>query len=404
MDSISCDSGDLKQQVSMTPTALSNTEPVYNNWESFLELWERANLIRSFVWSQESADETALFTHFLVRMRRFFKIDFCFIALHQEDGKIMQAGVPEALLDQLPVDFVRRSMDVVANSRVPVAWKRLHAKTGFQTVVVSPLSPSVGQPLGFLMLGHSRARHFTKAELFLLQSLAGEVSWAVRELRSKHRHHKLLSAASLELKSSLNKVLGECTLLREAEGLVLTSDHGQKLTGIEKTIQETVRTISGFLDSMIAEEGRFAAAREKIDLVAVIEDTLLSCRDKAKEAGLELAVQYGGDLPREFWTDPVRFRHVLRNLADHAIEISRQGAVLISVWKNSEFVEFNVKVSEPQAVAGAEPRVESVARVRAGDFVYDRLEMIRENLKLLNGHLHFVKRPGEGFEISMCLA
>jgi len=25
--------------------------------------------------------------------RRFFKIDFCFIALHQAGGKIMQAGV-----------------------------------------------------------------------------------------------------------------------------------------------------------------------------------------------------------------------------------------------------------------------------------------------------------------------
>jgi hypothetical protein len=40
----------------------------------------------------------------------------------------------------------------------------------------------------------------------------------------------------------------------------------------------------------------------------------------------------------------------------------------------------------------------------AGAFIYDRLEMIRENLKLLNGHLHFVTRPGEGYEISMCLA
>lgn len=158
--------GDLNRRSAKPSTDLSRTDPAHNSWESFLELWERANLIRSFVWSQESVDETALITHFLVRIRRFFKIDFCFIALHPAGGKIMQAGVPEALLDQLPVDFIRRSMDLVANSRIPVAWNRLHAKTGFQTVVVSPLSPSVGQPLGFLMLGHLRSRHFTKAELF----------------------------------------------------------------------------------------------------------------------------------------------------------------------------------------------------------------------------------------------
>lgn len=401
----SWDSRDLKRRTARARSAMNMTDPDYTNLDSFLGLWERANLIRSFVWSQESADEAALFTQFLVRMRRFFKIDFCFIALHQEGGKIMQAGVPEALIDQLPVDFVRRSMDLVANSRIPVTWKQLHAKTGFQTVVISPLSPSVGQPLGFLMLGHSRGRHFTKAELFLLQSLAGDVSWAVRELRSKQRHYKLLSAASLELKNSLNMVLGECSLLRELEGLVLTADHDQKLTSIEKNTLETLRTINSFLDTTIAEQGRFAVPRENINVVAVIEDTLLSCRDKAKAAGLELEVQYDDNLPRKFLTDPARFRQVLRNLADHAIEFSQQGVVLISVWKNSEFLEFNVKISEPRPAVDIEFRAKPAACGQpVSNLLYDRLQIIRENLKLLNGHLHFVRRQGEGSEISICLA
>ena len=91
--SVSRGPSDLKRRSSTPSTDLNRTDPAYNSWESFLELWERANLIRSFIWSQESADETALFTHFLVRIRRFFKIDFCFIALHQAGGKIIQVGV-----------------------------------------------------------------------------------------------------------------------------------------------------------------------------------------------------------------------------------------------------------------------------------------------------------------------
>ena len=313
----------------------------------------------------------------------------------------MQAGVPETLLDQLPADFVGRSMDLVANSRVAVAWHQHSAKTGFKTVVVTPLSPSVGQPLGLLMLGHSRNRHFTKAELFLLQSLAGEISWAVRELRSKRQHNRLLSAASLELKNALDIVLGECALLSEIDGLELTTEQRRKLTGIEKNTLETLRTINGFLDTTIAAEDRFVVSRENVNLVAVIEAALGSCRDKAREAGVELEGQYAADLPREYFTDPARFRHLLGNLAAFAIEISEQGRVLCSVRKNSDFVDFNLKVSKPRTEVSAEAEG---GRPHAGGCAHGRLEMIRQDLKMLDGQWHFVRRSAEGLEIGIRLA
>jgi signal transduction histidine kinase len=375
--------------------------PASTNWESFVELWQRANVIRSFIWSQESADEAALSTQFLARARRFFKIDFCFIALRQEGGKIVQAGVPEALLDQLPVDFVRRALEVVADSRIPVTWSRLHPKTGFHTVVVSPLSPAVGQPLGFLMLGHSSARHFTKSELFLLQSLAGEVSWAIRELRSKQRQRKLLSAASLELKNSLNTVMGECSLFREAEGFEITGDQDKKLTSIEKNAEQALRTIGSFLDTTIDQQGRLSILQESIHLVAVIEDAMATSREKAQRAGVALDTWYARDLPRTYSTDPARFRHVLRELVNHVIDVAERSPVLIRVRNNADFIEFNVTANEPTST---QPALEAdFYRHHPGDFANDRLETIRENLKLLGGHLHVAKVSGDRFEMSICL-
>ena len=390
---------------SVTPgMAMKLMSPGANNWASFIGLWERANLIRSFVWSQESPDETALFTQYLVRVRRFFKVDFSFIALHHEDGKIAQAGVPEALLDQLPVDFVRRSMELIANSRIPVCWTRLHAKTRFHTVVISPLSPAVGRPLGFLMLGHARARHFTNAELFLIQSLAGEVSWAIRELRSKQGHRKLLAAASLELKNSLNAVLGECSLLRESAPSALMAKGEGSLGNIERNTREALRTVGSFLDTTIDQQGRLSVLREPIDLVAVVDDTLNACREKAQRAGWRLETQYADDLPRSYATDPARFRHVLRDLVEHAIEIAQRGPLLVRARKNCDFIEFNVNMSGVGLAANPEPCAESALSNRhPGNLEAARIETVRENLKLLNGHLHFVKLPGEGFEIGICL-
>jgi signal transduction histidine kinase len=396
--------GAIKRRTVAPGRAMKVMNPGVNNWESFIGLWERANLIRSFVWSQESPDETALFTQVLARIRRFFKIDFCFIAVHQEGGKVAQAGVPEALLDQLPVDFVRRSFELIANSRIPVCWTRLHAKTGFHTVVVSPLSPSVGQPLGFLMFGHSRARHFTNAELFLIQSLAGEVSWAIRELRSKQTHGKLLSAASLELKNSLNAVLRECAFLQESESSSSIAKDGKNLSNIEKNTREALRTIGSFLDTTIDQQGRLSVLHEPIDLVAVVDDTLNVCRQRAQKAGWRLETQYAEDLPRAYATDPARFRHVLRDLVDYATGIAAGGPLLIRVRKNCDFIEFNVNVSGPRYAGNTEPGAEpDFCSQHPGDPVSERLGPIRENLKLLNGHLHFLKLPDAGFEIGLCL-
>src|SRR5215470_1300735 len=78
-----------------------------NSWESFLRLWERAHLLRSFIWSQEIADEKTLFKQFLVRVRRFFSVDFCFIAVSMGGGKILQLAFPEDSLSHLPPNFVR---------------------------------------------------------------------------------------------------------------------------------------------------------------------------------------------------------------------------------------------------------------------------------------------------------
>jgi hypothetical protein len=55
-----------------TLTAPDRDDPFYRG------LWERANLIRSFVWNQDAVDETALLRQVLNRIRDTFSIDVCF--------------------------------------------------------------------------------------------------------------------------------------------------------------------------------------------------------------------------------------------------------------------------------------------------------------------------------------
>jgi signal transduction histidine kinase len=213
---------------------------------------------------------------------------------------------------------------------------------------------------------------------------------------------KLFSAASLELKNSLNAVLKECALCREAEAGA-PAENARPLGNIEKHAHEALHTVRSFLGSAIDQQGRLSVLRESIDLVAVVEDALNVCRENAEKGRWRLETQYAEDLPRTYTTDPARFRHVLRDVVDHAVRISDSAPMLIRVRNNYDFIEVNVSVGGARFFTEGESGHEPDDTHRPGELASERIETVRENLRLLNGHVHLVKLPGQGFEIGLCL-
>ena len=370
------------------------------SWDSFLGLWERAHLLRSFVWTQDSADEKTFFKQFLVRVRRFFSVDFCFVALFLDGGKVLQLAFPEDAISHLPPNFVRRALDLIANSRLPVTWEQLSKDSAFKSVVVSPLSPAVGYPLGFFMLGHRQSKHFTRPELYLLQSLAGELSWAVRGLRSKQNYRRLLATLSHELKNSLSVVIGGCALLRDDLEPSPAQDVCRELSGIETASQDILSLVDSFLDAPVLHENKTVVAEENVELVAFLEDALMLPRERARRVGVELKVDYANDLPQEISTDPVRFRHVVRNLTDYAIESPQERSAQVYVKRNGELIELTVTGIEESA----ESLLETESSGHPNDIVSaSRLGLLKEHVEFLLGHVHVISRPGKGSDITVCV-
>jgi signal transduction histidine kinase len=375
--------------------------------EAFLQLWERAHLLRSFIWTQECADEKTFFKQFLARARRFFAVDFCFVALSADGGKILQLSLPEDAVSNLPANFVGHALDRIAHSRAPVTWKQLGKDSALKSVVVSPLLPAVGQPLGFFMLGHMQPRHFTRSELFLLRLLAGELSWTIREFRSRQGHQKQLATLSHELKNSLHVIMGDCALLREDLEQALGQGERHELSNIEAMSQEILSLINSLLDSTILSESNQTGAVENIELVPFLEDTLMLSQEKAKRAGIELNIDYASDLPQEISADSVRFRHVARNLVDHAIESLWHHVGRLHVKKNGEMLELTVTGAGVQQAADTRGSSPEESYDHPTDVVFPtKLQLIKEHMKFLRGHVHVVSRPregSEGIDITVCL-
>src|SRR5262245_34383335 len=105
-----------------TMTGETSSRDSAGNWEWFVGQWERANQIRGFFWEHDTPEIRTLLAHFIVRLRRFFGVDFVFGALMVDDKKSVEVGVPQGGLNNLPPNLSQRCFQLVANSRAPITW------------------------------------------------------------------------------------------------------------------------------------------------------------------------------------------------------------------------------------------------------------------------------------------
>lgn len=379
-----------------------------NRWDSFLELWQRANLIRSFLWNQEITDETVLLTQFLARLRRFFSVDFCFAALLFEGAKVLELGLPEAKMERLPVNFARLCLDLIANSCVPIVWKHPNKPFEFCSTVISPLSPSIGQPLGFVMMGHSMPKSFASSQLFLLQSLAGELSWAIRDLRSKQNHRNLLATVSHELKNPLQLIVGHSALLHDDFAQACSHQQLEQFQNIEMSARQLLDLINGLVDVAVAHAGNLSVLEEPVDLIATLQEIFAFYRKAAEERGLKFEAGLAADLPTTIVTDPVKFRQIVRNLIDSAMPSTEEGEVEVVVKRGKGMLEIVAKergvgitVRSDPTLCGSSSRSSNLLRSEVRDGI--GLRVVKEFSDLLKGHVHVQSRPGEGSEFTVCL-
>ena len=255
----------------ITPNAGAADGP-NGGWATFPGLWERANLVRAFLWHQQYADARSLLKQFLVRLRRFYSVDFCFGALLSDGDELIDAAVPLAGLDRIPANFAQRCLDLVAHSRAPITWNEVNAEFGFHNLVLAPIVPPLGVPLGFLMLGHSHRRNYSAADLFALQALASELSWAARELRGKAKQHSDIADISHSVKNTLQLINGSTVLIRQNLGGALTREQEKFFGNIEASIDELLEQLNRFPAVLGAADHAFGLDNPAAESAAAAEE------------------------------------------------------------------------------------------------------------------------------------
>jgi len=378
----------------------SGREPS-GNWEVFVSLWEHANLLRAYCWTQQCGDEMALLNQFLVRLRRLFSVDFCFGALGGKDSKLVEFGVPETGMANVPANLSRRCLDIVANSRAPIAWNDVNGEFGFRSAVVVPITPPAGPALGFLLLGHTIRRGYTPSELFLLQTLAGEFSWAVRMLNDNNRLCERLAKMSHDIKNSLQVIVGNLELIRQNKSGAQAVVQEKFAGSIESSVENILNCISSLpkpLPCAVTEADE--SDTSVVDIAAAVEGAVTACRQLSQERGVKVAVDGAATAPSQVRTDPVLFKLALQVLINNAVAATRNETVEFAFRGDESHLRFEIKGMTSNEVAQRLTAMfdNAIGLGGANDENHRALVSVRQYLDQIGGDVYMRSRPGRASE------
>ncbi|MCH8487769.1 MAG: response regulator [Candidatus Cyclonatronum sp.] len=171
------------------------------------------------------------------------------------------------------------------------------------------------------ILGVVLTRKIKKQEENLL--IASEEALAANEAKSL-----FLANMSHEIRTPLNGVIGFTELLSDTE---LSPVQKQYVESANVSGHILLGIINDILDFSKIEAGMMSLDVVKTDLIELAESSVEIIRFSADKKKLEVLLNFGGDIPRYAWIDPVRLKQILANLLGNAVKFTEEGEVELRV-------------------------------------------------------------------------
>ena len=218
----------------------------------------------------------------------------------------------------------------------------------------------------------------------------------------------LIAHISHGLRTPLNAIIGFSEIMeREMFGKIGIPRYIEYVKDIRSSAQHLLRLIEDVVDLSKAEAGALDLEDDEVDVAAAIRSICLKQREKAAQAGVQIAHELPADMPR-LRGDRRRVRQILQNLVSNAVRFtSKGGRVSISAWLDQTGgIVFSIADTgsgiEPAEIPGVFDPFAGLGRLQdiGGGGTGLGLPLCKGLMDLHGGTIELASQPGKGTTVT----
>lgn len=154
---------------------------------------------------------------------------------------------------------------------------------------------------------------------------------------------QFLAIASHEMRTPLAVIRGNAELLLEESSIATSPEMRDETESIIKSAVRLLSIVNDFLDVQSFDKGRIALKIERVDIKAILRDTISDLSKLATDKGLSLRlVAPEQDIP-SLYLDSYRLQQILINLISNAIHYTNAGGVVVDLRRDETTVRILIE-------------------------------------------------------------